>query len=149
MPRPGYLSLPIKPRQPQLDLLCRRTGIDLSAHGAYTRAIDFALAYTMAGLTGDEPMYPINHIRYEYDTDTDALFGPDADLRAYDIPASCAEYARLVAIALEEAYPDASAIVEPGTGALSIDSDTDHDQIPNGRQIIHDVWESYDWLCLL
>ena len=88
----------------------------------------------------------ITDIRYQYDDDPDSLFGPDAHLPAIDIPASHREYDRLVTHALTAAYPAASITVEPGPDALWINSDTDHAEIPDTRQIIHNVWQSSAWL---
>lgn len=76
-----------------------------------------------------------------------ALFGDvDPAEEGIDEAASMKRYAKQLKKALRrEGYKDAR-VVNTGHDRISIDGMTDHDEAPWIEQVVHRVWDAWDWL---
>jgi hypothetical protein len=84
------------------------------------------------------------HIKVEFSTDS--LFGY-TDEEEYDVKASVASFQKNVVNALYDKYPDAEIeVANTSHDRVIIDGMTDHDECPWVDNLIHKVWESWEWL---
>jgi len=140
MSKPGYIQIRNSDaRAEQLRRIEALTG----ASGP-SAVVDFALAYTLAGLqpraTGELKRIDVRYSR-------DAIFG-DADpvAEGIDVDASLAEYERQIAAMLQDQYPEADFSVVPGNGSIQVNHNHGHIEIDHIQAEIEAVWERWDWL---
>ena len=92
------------------------------------------------------------------DTDTGSMYGNDGDaIMGVDLEASEDKFLTMVTDAVHAAYPAAELEVrgEPGghipgrSGPVEVDgsADDDRDELNIG-EILHNIWESWDWVVL-
>jgi len=73
-------------------------------------------------------------------------FGADADLTNVDIPASYAAYDEALRVALVTEYPGADVTIRDGADRFEVNGMRDHREIPAVGDIVHEVWERFDWV---
>jgi len=109
-------------------------------------AINYALRFTAANDTEVRTMEKITEILYQYEADDAAMFGPDAEIGEVDTRASYNAFEDAVQKALKAAYPTARISVQSGPSKLRVNWMTDTEEVSVVEDIIHEVWESWNWL---
>ena len=94
-------------------------------------------------------MAEVTEITVKQQADTTAFFGsyPDA-LKGIDEQASYTKFEVLLADALRKSYPDADVSVEVGDvpDRIEVNGSRDDQDVPAVEDILHEVWESWDWV---
>ena len=129
-------------REAQVAAIERATGL----HGV-AAVVDHALATTLAQHNTEvRTMEKITEILYQYEADDAAMFGPDAEIGEVDTRASYNAFEDAVQKALKAAYPTARISVQSGPSKLRVNWMTDTEEVSVVEDIIHEVWESWNWL---